>query len=101
MIPKTLAASEVRKLEAAIKTDLERDFANVHLKEVRIVEDVDWEGDEILKIEVVFAGTPKDVEPRFFTSAIRRIRPALSKHNIVAFPSMSFVSASDAKALAS
>ena len=92
---------DLKELSKAIMEILRNDFESVDVIDVHVDRDTDWEGDEILRVEVVFEGQQKDIEPRFFSSAIRRIRPALSEREIFAFPSMSFVSSADVKAQAS
>ncbi|MCP4184844.1 MAG: hypothetical protein GY761_16250 [Hyphomicrobiales bacterium] len=85
------------KLEGVILDTLSHDFDGVKLLRVKVTPDYDFDGDDILRVEVVFAGEPKDLAPNLLVKAIRSIRPKLSEFNVFAFPSVSFVSAKDAK----
>jgi capsular polysaccharide biosynthesis protein len=91
----------ITELESEILKVLSHDFHGVKLLRVKISPEHDHEGDEILRVEVVFAGEPKDIEPIYMTKAIRSVIPKLNEMNILAFPSMSFISAKDAQITAS
>lgn len=84
-------------LENELLKILSKDFEGVKLIKVNLTPDVDFDGDEILRVEVVFDGAPKDLNPGLLTRAIRSVRPKLADFDMFAFPSMSFVSAKDAK----
>lgn len=75
---------------------LHNDFENVKILNVKVNHDVDYDGDAILKIEVVFEGRPRDIDARMISGAVRRVRPHLEKLGELAFPLMSFVSRRDA-----
>jgi hypothetical protein len=86
----------VAAIETAIQKRLEEDFSNVRILQIEIVDDFDFEGDDIMKVQVVFEGRPSDLDRRALSSSIRRVRDALSSINVSAFPSLSFVTAKDA-----
>jgi len=88
-------------VEKAILDTVSKDFSNVKILNVIVDSDVDFDGDEILRVQVIFDGSPRDLEPSVVTKSIRQIRPILSSFDVFAFPSMSFISAKDAKISAS
>ncbi|MCB1429476.1 MAG: hypothetical protein KDJ48_08995 [Nitratireductor sp.] len=85
------------KIRNDILGELQLKFENVRITEVNLAPDVDYEGDEILRIEVIFEGTPRDIDPGLLTRAARSIRPKLLESDLFAFPLMTFTSAEDAK----
>ena len=89
-------AIDVNKVEKAISEILSKDYAGVKILKIHVVDDVDFDGDAILRVEVIFDGKVGDIKPTFMSQAIRRVRPKLSDMNIFAFPMMSFISAKDA-----
>ena len=91
---------DFENLEEQIKTVLSEGFSGVKILRVNVDDDVDMEGEDILRVEVIFQGRVKDLKPSFLTGAIRRVRPVLSKQHLYAFPMMSFISDADAKVAA-
>lgn len=95
------AGQKYRQIETLVKDILERQVrANliVHVKE-----DTDSDGDEILKINVIFEGASQDLDVEKLTAAMRDLRQKL-RHTIngeIAFPLFSFISKADYKARAS
>ena len=84
-----------RDLPAISKVILETlraDFENIEIVDVMVDEDVDFDGDEILRIEVVFHGKPKGADAHKFSSAVRHIRPKLDDIGENAFPILWFIS---------
>lgn len=88
---------DFREIEKAILDVLSEDFSGVEIVEVHVMDDVDVEDDDILRVKVVFKGKARDLMPKFLNRAIRKVRPALSARHVSAFPMMSFISADDAK----
>ena len=64
------------EIAAAVARKLGRDFRNVRILQVNVAQDVDRDGDEILRIEIVFEG---DLKGPDVASAARRLRPALEE----------------------
>ena len=85
--------NEIKRL---ISATLQVDFEDVRILEVRVRDDVDSDGDDILIIDVVFEGQPKDLDARKLSGAVRRVRPGLFELGEEAFPLFSFVSKTDA-----
>jgi len=81
------------RIASVVTKKLSRDFENIKIIDVNVARDVDRDGDEILRIEVVFEGTLKGSD---VASAARRLRPALAEETDEdLFPLLSFVSKVD------
>lgn len=72
------------------------DFEKVKILNVKVERDIDFDGDDILKIVVVFEGTRKDIDARKVSGAVRHVRPKLTAIGERAFPLLSFISVGDA-----
>ena len=90
--------NELEKIAKAIKAKLTSEFKHSKIAKVRVREDEDTSGDAILLVDVIFEGSPKDVDARELSSAVRLVRPALTSMGVTAFPLFSFISKSDAGA---
>lgn len=88
---------DMNKVEKHIKDVLSRDVPGVEILRVHVEDDLSFEDDEILRVEVIFQGKAKDIQPSFLSRAIRKVRPALADFDLMAFPMMSFISEQDAK----
>lgn len=84
------------KIREAVRATLSRDFASVRIIDIRIHEDVDADGDEMLRIDVIFEGSPKDVDAKKLSGVVRHLRPRLNDLSESAFPLLSFISAAEA-----
>lgn len=91
---------DMKEVEKHIKEILSKDFSGVEILRVHVEDDLSFEDDEILRIEVIFQGKAKDIQPSFLSRAIRKVRPALADHDLLAFPMMSFISEQDVKVAA-
>ena len=87
---------DMNNIEATIRNRLAEDFATVRILRIDISEDVDFDGDDILKVKVVFEGPPSDLDRRALVSSVRRVRDALATIGVFEFPAVSFISAEDA-----
>ncbi len=74
---------------------LSRDFENITIIDVKVAPDVDRDGEDILRIEVVFEGELKGRDIKQVAGAVRRLRPALREIDADLFPLLSFVSRVD------
>jgi len=90
----------MKKVEKHIKDVLSKDFSGVEILRVHVEDDLSFEDDEILRVEVIFQGRAKDIQPSFLSRAIRKVRPALEEFDLMQFPMMSFISEQDAKVAA-
>lgn len=86
----------MEKIAQMVTETLHKDYESVKILSVKVNPDVDYDGDAVLKIEVVFEGRPRDIDARMISGAVRRVRPHLEKLGELAFPLMSFVSRRDA-----
>jgi hypothetical protein len=91
-------SSEKRDVKSVIMDTLQRDFHHTKIVDVLTRPDVDRDGDPLLIIEVIYEGMPGRDDLSAMTGAIGHIRPALMSLGEDAFPLISFISKSDAKA---
>lgn len=91
--------AQIKLIQQAISETLSADFDNVKILDVTVIRDIDFDGDEILKVDIVFEGTPRDIDARTVSGAVRRVRPKLRDLGEMAFPLLSFISRGDAGAL--
>lgn len=74
---------------------LRRRFENITIIEVKVSPDIDRDGEDILRIEVVFEGELKGHDVKQVAGAARHLRPALKEIDADLFPLLSFVSRVD------
>jgi hypothetical protein len=90
-------AAEVRDLtpiKRIVAQTLRRDFDHIRIIDVEVHEGVDSDGDEVLRINVIFEGTPRDLDAKKLSGAVRHLRPKLDKIH-PALPLLSFISKAD------
>lgn len=83
------------KVEATVADTLSRYFENIKIIRVDVDRDIDRDGQDILRIQVVFDGVVKGKDAASIAGAARRLRPALEKIDEDLFPLLSFVSKLD------
>lgn len=76
----------------AISSTLKDDFVSLKVIDIDIKKDVDFDGDEVLLINVVFEGKLKEGAGSALSAAVRHVRPQLEKLGENAFPLFSFIS---------
>ena len=86
---------DLGKIAKVVRDTLAADFDKVKIIDVRVREDIDFDGSEILRVDVIFEGTPKDIDARKLTGAVRHVRPKLHDIGETAFPLFSFISKGD------
>lgn len=90
-----LRFEEVQKL---VRETTFQHFPGGEIKEVRVFRDKDFDGEPILRVQAIFdARAPLD--PKLTSSLIWRLRESLETVEEHDFPSVSFVSKSDARSL--
>lgn len=92
--------NELKNVEAivcAVHDTISHDFKSFRILNVNVERDTDFDGDDILKIEIVFEGTPKDLDARKVSGAVRNVRPKLFALGEKAFPLLSFITQGDAR----
>lgn len=87
-------SSDIANIARVVLNTLRADFENIKILDVKVSRDEDTDGDEILRIDVIFEGSLKDA--RKFSGAVRHIRPKLHEIGEEAFPLFSFISEGDA-----
>lgn len=87
-------SKQIEQIKRVVTKALAADFRAVKILDVKIQEDVDADGDEVLLIEVIFEGAP-ELDARKISGAIRYLRPKLSAIKETAFPVLSFISNAD------
>jgi hypothetical protein len=74
---------------------LGRDFERIKILKVNVAPGQDPDGNDILRIQIVFEGALKGADARHAAGAVRRLRPALEEIDVDMFPLLSFVSKLD------
>ncbi len=87
---------DMKKIAKIVKEVLASDFDNIKIIEVRVRDDLDSEGEEVLRVDVIFEGARKDVDVARLTGAVRHVRLKLYEADERAFPVISFISKKDA-----
>ena len=85
----------IQKIKQIVAQTLSRDFNRVQISDIRVHKELDQDGEEVLRIDVVFNGERKDVDARKLSGAVRQIRPKLQAIGEGAFPLFSFISSGD------
>ena len=83
---------DLEEVRRVVLDTLSHDFENVRIMDVDVADDVDEDGDAVLRINVVFLGQPKDLDARKLSGAVRSLRPKLGEIEEFAFPLLSFIS---------
>jgi len=83
------------KVASAVADTLGPDFENIKILQVNVSPGTDPDGNDLLRIEIVFDGTLKRADARHMATAVRRLRPALEEIDVDLFPLLSFVSKLD------
>ncbi|MGH6893418.1 MAG: hypothetical protein ACREEP_14300 [Dongiaceae bacterium] len=86
---------DIGKIVEIVKKTLAADFAKMKILDVKIREELDSDGEDLLRVYVIFEGAPKDVDVRKLSGAVRHLRPKLSEMGETAFPLFSFISRGD------
>lgn len=85
-----------KKMSEMIVGILSKSFDEVKILDVKIHKEVDSDDDEVLRIDVLFEGTRKNVDARKLAGAVRQVRPRLiEEFKERAFPLFSFISQGD------
>jgi hypothetical protein len=82
-------------LQDGIREVLSQYFENLTITAVHVAPELDRDGEEILRVDVVFEGSLKGADARRAAGAARHIRPVLEKNDADLFPFLSFVSKVD------
>ena len=89
-----------RKLAQIASTQLDDDFENIKILDVKAELGVDEDGEPVVKIFVVFEGDPKSADIAKLSGIERRVRLKFEEEaHDDAFPVFSFISKEDAKSM--
>jgi hypothetical protein len=83
---------DLASVKRAVKETLTRQFSHIRVSDVRVREDPDSDGGEVLRIDVIFDGTPKDLDAKKLTGFIGRLQPRLEQMHETALPLVYFIS---------
>jgi hypothetical protein len=83
------------KVAETVAETLGPDFESIDIIKINISPGTDPDGNGLLRIEVVYAGTLRREDARCIPGAIRRLWWALDKIGVDLFPLLSFVSKLD------
>lgn len=86
---------DLASVKQAVKETFSRLFNHVHVSEVRIREDTDSDGDEVLRIDVIFDGTSNDLDPKKLAGFVGHLRPRLEQMQETALPLLYFISSAE------
>jgi hypothetical protein len=89
--------ANIKKIKKIVDQTLTRDFDRVAIRNIEVQKGLDRDGEEVLRIAVVFDGERKDVDARKLSGAVRQVRPKLQAIGERAFPLFSFISSGDAR----
>ena len=67
-------------------------FRDAEIVSVEVAEDIDQDGDPVLKVRVIFETETGTLDAEETSSFLRYLRPKLSEHGLEQFPIMSFIS---------
>jgi hypothetical protein len=90
-----MRAKNESEIERIVKETLSDDFEDIKILDISASQEFDSEGNEMVRIDVVFEGSAKDVNARKLSGAVRQIRPKLREIGTEAFPLFSFISKKD------
>lgn len=87
------------RIKTVIENVVRERFAGSAIEDVRIFEDVDFEGQPVLRVTVIFEPKRGKLDAEKTSGITRHIRHKLLEMNEEKFPFFRFVSKADAKAL--
>lgn len=71
------------------------DGVNLVFDPIEVKHEIDWEGDEVLLIDVVFKGDQDLLDAHWSNGMVLRISPDLEKAGVTAFPMIQFIERSE------
>lgn len=88
--------ADTGRIADIVRATLTADFPGTQILDVRVFASDELDDEGFVKITVVFAGDPSDLDARKMAGAVRQVRPKLAEIGEEAFPLLSFVSERDA-----
>lgn len=92
---------KLQSIKKIVRETLAGHFDHIRILEIDVQKDTDADGDDVLKINIVFEGSPRDLDISKLTGTVRQLRPKLDKIHESAFPLLSFISKADYESRAS
>jgi hypothetical protein len=86
---------DLEAFKKAVMQAASRAFAHVKILDVQISQDHDSDGGAVLRIEIIFDGDLRKIDPRSVSGMARTLRPVLDEAGEPAFPLVSLISKSD------
>jgi len=84
---------DLASVKRAVKETLTRQFSRV--SDVQVREDTDSDGGEVLRIEVIFDGTSRDLDAKKLAGFIGHLQPRLEQMHETALPLVYFISSAE------
>jgi hypothetical protein len=88
----TVVRKTNEEIANVVRGALDDTFDNMRIINVKVAKEVDSDDNEILRIFVIFEGTPKRGDFKKLSGVVRLTRPKLAEIGEKAFPIFSFVS---------
>jgi hypothetical protein len=85
----------IEHIKHAVRKTMADQFGPVKVRDVKIKDETDQFGDDVLRIDVVFYGPPLD--PKGVAGFVRTLRPRLLHMQEFKFPILSFISSAEQK----
>lgn len=87
---------DFEKIAKVVKETVAPEIEPVRILDVRAFLGHDADGDEIIRVKILYDGNPKDFDPKKTIGIIRKLRPKLlASANESAFPVISYISITD------
>jgi hypothetical protein len=88
---------DIARIESAVARELRAIFDTIEIVKVTVTPDADRDGNEMLRVEIIFNGELRDTDARNIAGASRRIMPAIDSivEDDDLYPLLSFVSKLD------
>ena len=90
-----METSADKKIYEVVDSEVRKHFKGTKIISVDVREDIAHDGDEILRVRVVFSAGEEGLDTDLVLSMVRHLRPELDKINVSAFPMVDYVSEED------
>jgi len=80
------------QIKKVVKKTLTKPLGKVSITKIDVVDGVDADGDDILRISVIYDGGPEDLNPEKLLGITRILRDELDTIGEQAYPLVSFIS---------
>ena len=87
---------DIDKIAKVVRETLTSTFQKNKILDIRVAEDRDFDGEEILRVDVLFEGAADELDTKSVSGVVRSVRPRLLREvNESAFPLFSFIAQED------